>query len=214
MCQEPVFMYFGTDFVFHTYAFGHHSMQRKCFLHPVFTASTVSIAPWVSMAWDMRLLTTSYKHVCSWLNWNDHTVAVCHDCVCVPLVWLRAIVVVACHYRGCVPLLFGSWVLPLCLTIDVCLVLNLLLIAKLCRMLMAEDAHLDCVKPGACLPHDREDCDDVCYGVGIHYYHEHILQNWWPIDIAVLAENDIPQHILRCQSTPPLLLENNSTAFQ
>ncbi len=61
---------------------------------------------------------------------------------------------------GCVPLLSGSWVLPLFLTFDVRLVLNLLLNANFCRKLMDENIYLDCAKQGACLPLIWQDCDD------------------------------------------------------
>jgi len=40
------------------------------------------------------------------------------------------------------------------------------------------------------------------YGVNIDYEDEDILQDWWTVDTAVLAENDVPQHVLRCQLTP------------
>ncbi len=114
---------------------------------------------------------------------------------------------------GRVQLLFGSWVLPLCLTCDVCLVLNLLLNAKFCRKLKAENEYLDCAKQGACLPLNREDCNDERYGVNTGYEDENILQDWWTVDTAVLAENDIPQHILRCQLTPSFCGETTPQLF-
>lgn len=66
---------------------------------------------------------------------------------------------------------------------------------------MAENACLDCAKQGAWLPL-REVCNNEAYRVEINYGDEDILQDWWTLDVAVLAENDISQQTLSCQLTP------------
>ena len=74
--------------------FWHHSMQSKCVLHPVFTASTVNIAPWVLWHetrdyWHHDMQLTELKWAC---------------CGCAPWLCLCAIRIVACHYCSCMPL--------------------------------------------------------------------------------------------------------------
>ncbi len=69
---------------------------------------------------------------------------------------------------------------------------------------MAENAYPDCVKRGACLQLNREDCNNKHPGVNIGYVDEDIFQVWWTVD-TVLAENDVygtSQYVLRCQLTP------------
>jgi len=67
---------------------------------------------------------------------------------------------------------------------------------------MAENAYLDCAKRGACLRLNWEDCNKEHPGVNVGHEDEDILQDWWTVDTAVLAANEILQHILRCQLTP------------
>ena len=125
---------------------------------------------------------------------------VCHHCSCMPLCGCVSLLWAGCFY--CVSHVMYVW-----WTVDtaVLVVLNLLLNAKFCRKLMAENAYLDCAKRGACLRLNWEDCNKEHPGVNVGYEDEDILQVWWTVDTAVLAESDIygiSQHILRCQSTP------------